>query len=132
MTINTLTTEQLNHAVATEVMGWRKHERNTAYWVAAGKENEIIKDGEMARFIDQWNPAENIVHAWEVLDHLAKDRLIHLDIISVDDGFMVGYDDHGFTTDYGVVNLELRHACTHTDVTVAICRAALSAVRGSK
>lgn len=58
---------ELNTLIAEEVMGWKIHNRHAAYYVDAGKENDLIEN---VRADFDWSPSKNIWSAWEVVNRL--------------------------------------------------------------
>jgi len=67
----------LDRLVAERVMNWRTHARNTAWWVDADVENGLVPSGGVRGLtsgIDRWSPSTSIKTAWEVVEHLRKQR----------------------------------------------------------
>jgi len=68
----------LDRLVATRVMNWRVHARNTAWWVDADVETGLVPSGGVRGLtsgMDRWSPSTSIKTAWEIVEHLRKAEL---------------------------------------------------------
>lgn len=65
---------KLDWLVATRVMGWRQHSRNTAWWVDAEVDNGHGPNAFRGTTsgVDSWSPSTLIKTAWQVRRHLCK------------------------------------------------------------
>lgn len=112
---------ELDRLVAEKVMGWRVHNRNTAFYVLAGEE-----DGPMFNLSKhdtcgslRFAPSTNIAHAWEVVEHIIA-RGQGLAIYSDNEGWNV-YVQISTMTEHRYA-IDKRKSLPH-----AICLAALQA-----
>ena len=68
-----MTDDELNAAVATKVMGWRVHHRNTAHYVAAKDYNWL--ESKVEAWIDEWRPSTSIADAWRMEERILELKL---------------------------------------------------------
>ena len=61
---------EFNALIATEVMRWKQHSRNTIHWVSASYANEVGYD--VRAIVGEWNPSYDIADAWEVWEELER------------------------------------------------------------
>jgi hypothetical protein len=107
----------LASAVATEVLGWHVHNRNSALWYDA--------EGAVTMRVSQWRPEERIEQAWRVVECL-RGRGWRM-TLSCNDFIAEPWDCRLFLEEQG--KRAIAHGVTAPD---AICRAALAAVRGER
>lgn len=60
---------ELDRLVAEEVMGWKIHCRNTAFYVDADKQFSLI---EQKRADSDWSPSRLISQSWEVVEKMVS------------------------------------------------------------
>lgn len=108
---------ELDALIATEVMGLIVHPRNTGLWVPQGPADGIADH--TPKIIGGWLPSTNIAHAMEVVE---KMRLQLVPCVDEPHWFVCEGDcvDHG----------KSRFGTIADTAPLAICRAALKAVRG--
>ncbi len=130
-----MTNDEIDIAVGTKVMGWQRvlapDEFGMTEWIWLYEKPTITLEpgGVNCAGPGHWNPSEDIEDAWEVVEHLARQK-VYLDIIQVDDGWMVGHDSSGYTDDDGTVDLHLNHVGLAKTAPLAICLAALATCKG--
>jgi hypothetical protein len=117
----------LDRLIAEKVMGW-------AYDGIAPRTPG--QGGPIDAFVDihgrrRWfSPSVYISHAWEVVENMAS-RKIYMDIIQIDDGWMVGHNDGNGYCDYsGTVDVKLSNVGLAPTPSLAICYAAMRVVAG--
>lgn len=115
---------ELDRMVAERVMGWRPY---TAAGTFLDELGGIHNTHPSAHGGLAFHPSEKIAHAWEVVEQMIAKR-VHLDIISIDDGWMAGDGGKGYADEDGCVSLDLRNHAKAETAPLAICRAALKAV----
>ncbi len=108
---------ELDHAVATKVMGWVACRRISG-WVLPGQEDEIVKT---IRYSTHGNwafqPSTNIAHAWEVVEKLR------------DSGFPVSvFATRGLVYEALVTVDKIDRQGLGETAALAICRAAIEAL----
>ena len=119
---------EMDELIAIEVMGWRKHFRNTAWWVPAELENESIQSPcqimGMTCEEHRFAPSTDILAAWEVMEKITekhwKFKLRRLP----------GKDYMAYFQNLLRFPIECESAPSGT-APLAICRAALKVVLGS-
>ena len=122
-TISEMTDEELNNAVAVEVMGWYEQYDalawEWAYW-STEKDAEVAENTDFDFYLNEWNPCEDIRQAWQVVEKMR----------SMGWSYVVG-DEAGI---YYCKFINLYITCSDEANTQqrAICQAALDAVRNKK
>ena len=120
--ISEMTNEELNNAVAVEVMGWKKY-------IPPGDEKfakYVLNDNlELAHYCFSWKPTENNDAAWQVAERINK--LGYLVIIKT------WPKEYGNLPSCSLVNKDNDRAFSiATTANRAICEAALMATRNKK
>lgn len=62
--------EELNSFIATEIMGWQVHPRNTVHWVKNGDTGAGYKIMGSTCCSDKFSPSSNIKDAWSVVERI--------------------------------------------------------------
>lgn len=120
--------EKLDRLVATRVMNWQTHARNTAWWVDADVETGFVPSGGVRGLtcgMDRWSPSTSIKTAWEVESKMReRKRFITLERDPASELFECVFVD--YCRGYGDYKLPPR--AYHKSAPMAICLAALRAV----
>jgi len=115
--ISEMTNEELNNAVAVEVMGWKKY-------IPPGDEKfakYVLNDNlELAHYCFSWKPAENNDAAWQVMEKMLK----------LGWSYVIG-DESGIRY-CKFINLYITCSTESDTQQRAICEAALNAIRENK
>lgn len=120
---------ELDALVAEKVLGWRVYTSGRGSTIAC----EVLADGyEIDHIIAtthpweraSFSPSNDIADAWRVVEKMGG-----LDILKVDDGWMVGdLSRHGYTDAEGYVEGQLYDFAEAPTAPLAICLAALKSV----
>lgn len=103
-----------------EIMGWKLRA------VALTSGIFDLPDGRVRVWPNGWNPLVDLNDAMGV-----SERCGRFDMISVDDGWMVGDGRGGFSSSEGVVEMTLSPFAIAETLPLAICEAALKSVRSA-
>ena len=57
--------------IATKIMGWVVHPRNTAHWMRASDNPKAYRPVGSTCFPDKFSPSQNIADAWRVIEHIS-------------------------------------------------------------
>jgi hypothetical protein len=95
--------EELNALIATEVMGWEVHERNSSNYVSKGNANALMTIETVRTRVADWNPTTDERHAFQALKEWeAKEplkRSIVIDTLGLTNDWRIRLDE-GPTANY--------------------------------
>jgi hypothetical protein len=115
--------EEIDTLIATKVMGWVVHPRNTAHWMRAEDDPVGYRPVGHTCCSDRFAPSRNIAHAWQVVQHMANIEQRDAKWWNMTAGAFICIDiDDGLPKSLGRIMFD----CPHM-MPLAICLAALEA-----
>lgn len=119
---------ELDCEVAEKFMGWRVHNRNTAWWVEKELETSLLSSGGVMGLTcgtERFSPSTNIADAWRVVEKMrAMGFGCHITAVS-----NLDRTRHFWAVDFSNPNTERSgHEHDTTAAPLAICIAALAAL----
>lgn len=117
--------EEIDALIATKIMGWVVHPRNTSHWMRAEDDPVGYRPVGNTCFSDRFAPSRNIADAWRVVDRMSKIEQRNAIWWNCTAGSYICLDiDDGMPKTFGRIMFE----CPDK-MPLAICLAALEAFR---
>ena len=120
--------EELAHAVAVDVMGWRAtHSEGVSYWHCFPESIFTCRE--------TFRPDLRISDAWPIVEHLKAlgyDVEITVRALQAEVPELLPYTVEVFAYNQGAARLQRDYECSGQSLPECICRAALAAVRAGK
>ena len=110
--ISEMTNEELNYAVAVEVMGWSKESNEHG--------QKIYTNADGYEYVGNWLPTTHIFSAWQVVERMRKDKWWY--------EIYTEYTDPEYFAKFGSGDWPVYSSSCETQQR-AICEAALKAIR---
>jgi hypothetical protein len=64
--------DDIDTIIATKIMGWVVHPRNTSHWMDANSDPNGYKPIGQTCGSDRFQPSRNLIDAWKVVDKMAR------------------------------------------------------------
>lgn len=64
--------DDIDNLIATKIMGWVVHPRNTVHWMSAGDNQINYKIMGSTCCSDKFQPSRKLADAWRVVEHITK------------------------------------------------------------